>query len=251
MPSHRFLSPRVAVSALLAALALLALGGVCLPAAVAAAPPVAKFHRTPAGSVLLLTGQPATFTSDSTPGSSLSWKIDGVPFGSARSITHTFTEPGFHVVTLKAVLNGQSDVAESIFGVNSALYPVPLQPPVKPAPSLMNPFPTVRLSGLVGRRGARITLLEVTGAPRNARVTVRCSGKGCPFRVRRLAAPKGRVRLSKFPRVLRAKARLRIFVRAPDVIGKYTAFRIRAGKAPVRTDRCLKPGSSTRPSRCT
>jgi hypothetical protein len=197
--------------------------------------------------VVLQTGQAATFISDSTSGSTLSWEIDGVASGSGQSVTHSFADPGFHVVVLEATLNGERDIAVLVFGVNSPLYPLPLEPP---PPSLMKPFPTVRLAGIVLPRGARITLVEVRGAPRNARVTVRCSGRGCPFRTRRRAATTGRVRLSKWPRALAAGARIEVFVRAPGVIGKYTAFRIRAGKRPVRTDRCLKPGASE-PTRCT
>jgi hypothetical protein len=81
-------------------------------------------------------------------------------------------------------------------------------------------------------------------------VTVRCTGKGCPFRSRRLVAETGRVRLSDFKRVLAAGTRIEVFVRAPNVIGRYVAFRIRAAKPPVRADRCLMPGASE-PSRCT
>lgn len=212
-----------------------------------AAPPVAAFHREPGDSVVLQTGQGATFISDSTPGSTLSWEIDGVAFGSGQSVTHSFADPGFHVVVLEAVLNGERDIAVSVFGVNSPLYPLPLEPPPL---QLMNPFPTVRLAGIVLPSGARITLVEVRGAPRVARVTVRCTGRGCPFRTRRRAATTGRVRLSRWPRVLAAGARIEVFVRAPGVIGKYAGFRIRAGKRPVRTDRCLLPGAS-KPTRCT
>ena len=226
---------------------LAALGCVLAPAARAGGAPVAAFHRDPPSSVVLETGQSATFTSDSTPGSALSWEIDGVAFGSGQSVTHAFADPGFHVVVLKATLNGQRDAAVSVFGVNSPLYPVPLE---RPAPKLMSPFPTVRLVGFPVSKGARITLLEVRGAPRIARVTVRCTGTGCPFRSRRRTAKTGRVRMSKWPRVLVAGARIQVFVRAPDVIGKYTSFRIRAGKGPLRVDRCLKPGAS-KPTRCT
>jgi hypothetical protein len=116
-------------------------------------------------------------------------------------------------------------------------------------PALMSPFPTVRLVGLVVPRGARITLVEVRGGPRGARVTVRCTGRGCPFRSKKVVATTGRVRLSDFTHVLRAGARVEVLVRAPGVIGRFVAWRIRAGKAPVRSDRCLMPGASE-PTRC-
>jgi PKD repeat protein len=293
--------------------------------------PTAAFHRDPAGSVLLETGQEATFTSDSvaSPGSTLSWEIDGVAAGSGASVTHSFSTPGAHVVRLVVTqTNGESDDEVSSFRVNAPPVPgfvwilsggqvqlfstsvdaegalaseaweldgdgdfddalgssvaqtfspgdhdvslrvtdsdgvtrtvtrtisVPA-PPAAPAPPvtpprLMNPFPTVRLAGIILARGARITLVEVRGAPIGASVTVRCTGRGCPFRSRRRVADSGRVRLSNFPRVLAAGARIEVLVRAPAVIGKYVGFRIRAGKRPLRTDRCLLPGASE-PTRC-
>jgi PKD repeat protein len=294
----------------------------------------AAFHRDPAASIILETGQQATFISDSSPGSTLSWEIDGVAFGDAESVTTSFTSSGSHVVRLDTVHNGQSDVAVSVFRVNAppvagfvwspsspvagssvqlfstsvdaegavaeaweldgdgdfddaagpsatasfgagdhqvslrvtdgdgvsrvitrtitvAAAPVQATPvqAAPAAPKLMSPFPTVRLVGVVVPRGARITLVEVRGAPRGARVAVRCSGTGCPFRLRRRIAETGRVRMSNFTRVLGAGARIQVYVRAPGVIGKYVGFRIRAGKRPLRADRGLMPGASE-PTRC-
>ena len=228
--------------------------------------PVAAFHRDPDDSVLLQTGDSATFTSDSiaSAGSTLSWEIDGVVVGSGASVTHTFTTSGSHVVHLTVTQpNGKTDDALSSFWVNapptvaaptiapSTSAPAATQLAPAPKPALMSPFPTVRLVGFVVPRGARITLLEVRGAPRGARVNVRCTGRGCPFRLRRRIAETGRVRLSQFPRVLVAGAPIEVFVRAPGVIGKYVSFRIRAGRRPLRTDRCLMPGATTEPTRCT
>jgi PKD repeat protein len=309
--------------------------------------PIAAFHRDPPESVVLVTGQEATFSSDSVASnnSTLSWDVDGDGFddGSGPSVTHSFATSGNQIVRLQVEEpNGEQDVAVSIFRVNAPpvagfvwapsspvaggevqLYstsvdaegplvseawdldgdgefddalgssatasfsagehlvslrvtdsdgvprsvtrtisvaapvvvpspppPTPTPTPAPAKPAFMNPFPTVRLVGIVVPRGARITLVEVRGAPRGARVTVRCTGEGCPFRSRRRVAETGRVRLSRFPRVLAAGARIEVFVRAPNVIGRYVSFRIRAGKRPVRTDRCLMPGASA-PTRCT
>jgi PKD repeat protein len=305
--------------------------------------PIAAFHRDPGASVVLVTGQEATFTSDSVASgtSTLSWDFDGdgdFGDGSGPSVTHSFATSGNQVVQLLVEeANGESDIATSTFRVNAppvagfvwspsspvagsqvelfstsvdaegalaseaweldgdgdfddalgssatasfgagdhqvslrvtdgdgvsrvitrtisvAAVPVPPAAPAVPAapaaPRLMSPFPTVRLVGVVVPRGARITLVEVRGGPRGARVTVRCTGGGCPFRSRRRIAETGRVRLSDFKRVLVAGARIQVFVRAPGVIGKYVGFRIRAGKRPLRTDRCLMPGASE-PTRC-
>jgi hypothetical protein len=247
--SHFTSPPRVAPRARLALLVLVCLGCVCAPATFAADPLVADFHRDPGYSVTLLTGQRATFTSDSTPCSKLSWQVDRVPFGGAPSITRVFSVPGLHTVSLRAALHGESKIASSTFRVSAPLYPLPGGQPTPP-PELMRPFPTVRVVGVAFAHGTRISLLEVRSAPRLACVTVRCSGRGCPFKKRRRGATTGRVRLSRFPHLLRPRARLQIFVRAPGVIGKYTAFRIRAAKRPLRADRCLMPGASTEPTRC-
>jgi PKD repeat protein len=290
--------------------------------------PVAAFHRDPAESVILEIGQEATFISDSTPGSTLSWEIDGAASGGGQSVTRTFAASGLHVVRLEVVQNGVHNVATSTFRVNAPPVPGFVWTPGSPVagsatqlystavdaegplasqaweldgdgdfndafgssatraftagdhdvslrvtdsdgvtrtitrritvaaalitsavPRLMNPFPTVRMAGLIVPRGVRNALVEVRGAPRGARVTVRCTGTGCPFRSRRRIAETGRVRFSAFRRLLVGGARIEVFVRSPGVIGKYVAFRIRAGKRPLRVDRCLMPGASD-PTRC-
>jgi hypothetical protein len=42
---------------------------------------------------------------------------------------------------------------------------------------------------------------------------------------------------------------LKVAVRKPNVIGKFTRFAIRANRAPRRTDSCVYPGRS-RPAPC-
>jgi PKD repeat protein len=216
--------------------------------------PIAAFHRDPANSVVLQTGQEATFTSDSTavPGSVLNWEIDGAPAGNDTSFKRAFSAAGWHVVRLTVTQpNGASDEAVSVFQVAApAITPTTPTPSTTPAgPSLMKPFPIVRLVGVLTARGARITLLEVRNGPVGARVTVRCVGDDCPFKSRRRILENGRVRLSKIG-VLAAGTRLQVLVREPGVIGRFVGFRIRNGKRPLRADRCLMPGASE-PTRCT
>jgi PKD repeat protein len=215
--------------------------------------PIAAFHRDPGNTVVLQTGQEATFTSDSTavPGSVLNWEIDGAPAGNDTSFKRTFSTPGWHVVRLTVNQpNGASDEAVSVFEVvaPAATPPGPAPTPAA-APSLMNPFPIVRLVGVLTAGGARITLLEVRNGPVGAKVTVRCVGDDCPFKSRRRILENGRVRLSKIG-ALPAGTRLQVLVRAPGVIGRFVGFRIRKGKRPLRADRCLMPGASE-PTRCT
>jgi PKD repeat protein len=230
------------------------------------APPVAGFVWTPSSPVAGSEVQLYSTSVDAEGAlASEAWELDGdADFDDAlgSSATASFSA-GDHEVSLRVTdghgvsrtvtrtITVAAAVIEASTTPSAATPPAatPLPAPV-PKPALMSPFPTVRLVGFVVPRGARITLLEVRGAPRGARVTVRCTGRGCPFASRRRIAETGRVRLTKFPRLLVAGARLEVFVRAPGVIGRYVGFRIRAGKRPVRTDRCLMPGASE-PTRCT
>jgi PKD repeat protein len=210
------------------------------------APPRAGFVWTPASPVAGGAVQLYSTSVDAEGAlTSEAWDLDGDgafddAFG--PSVAHTFSAGGYDV-SLR-VTDGDG-VARTITRRITVAAPI-----LPAAPPLMSPFPTVRLVGVVLSKGARITLVEVRGAPRGARVTVRCTGRGCPFSVRRRVAVTGRVRLTNFTRVLRARARIEVFVRAPKVIGRYVSWRIRAGKRPVRTDRCLLPGASE-PTRCT
>jgi hypothetical protein len=121
----------------------------------------------------------------------------------------------------------------------------------------MSPFPVVRITGKVSKKGARIKRLTVR-APYGATVRIRCRGKGCPFRrtSRTLAAagkaktPSKTVRIKRLEhRLLRGGASVKVFVSRQGELGKYTRFLIRKSKPPRRTDLCLEPGA-TEPSEC-
>jgi hypothetical protein len=114
------------------------------------------------------------------------------------------------------------------------------------APRFMRPAPTVRIAGIVTRLGARVTVLSVR-APRGARISLRCTGDGCPRRA--LAVATSLTRLRAFERDLAAGTRLEIRVTRAGYVGKHTLIQIRRGKPPSRVDRCLYPGSSA-PRRC-
>jgi hypothetical protein len=120
--------------------------------------------------------------------------------------------------------------------------------------SRMRPFPVVRIAGRTSRRGAHIRVLSVRAQP-GAYVRVKCLGRSCPFRrfdtligarVRADGAlPRtALVRIRRLEgRLLRAGSVLRVFVSSVDDVGKYTRFRIRGGKPPLRRDRCILPDS--------
>jgi PKD domain len=170
----------------------------------------------------------------------LAWSFGDGGRSSERSPRHTYAARGTYAVTLRATdEHGATAFAGETVTVGQS-RPLRL--------ARMRPFPLVRIAGIVLPNGADVRILSVR-ALRGARVRVRCRGRGCP--VRSLTRPRasGRVRLRRFERRLRAGTRLELFVTQPGRIGKYTRFRIRAGKPPARVDRCLMPGRA-RPIRC-
>lgn len=142
--------------------------------------------------------------------------------------------------------------------------PAPVQPIAQPLPTeqaqapatapattrakRMRPFPTVRISGVLTADGAQISRLAVK-APKRTRITIRCSGKGCPkARVTRQARGKW-IDVPALQTSLRAGIRLTITVSRTGYISKVTTIRIRKAKAPLRSDACRVPGAK-RTSRC-
>jgi hypothetical protein len=86
-------------------------------------------------------------------------------------------------------------------------------------------------------------------APKGAHVVVRCLGESCPFDKRQRTAWFAVVRFHGFNRAVQPGTVLEISVADPDAIGKFTRFKIRDGKPPKRTDRCLD-GEQPEPIRC-
>ena len=104
---------------------------------------------------------------------------------------------------------------------------------------MFKPLPVVRIRGRLTTNGANIQVLSVK-APKGAKITVKCSGKGCP---RRSVAKATKVtRISQFQRVLPAGIKLRISISRSGYISKVTTISIRKGKAPLRSDQCQMPG---------
>ena len=67
---------------------------------------------------------------------------------------------------------------------------------------MFKPLPVVRIRGRLTTNGANIQVLSVK-APKGAKITVKCSGKGCP---RKSVATATKVtRISQFQRVLPAR----------------------------------------------
>jgi hypothetical protein len=94
-------------------------------------------------------------------------------------------------------------------------------------------------------RGGVFLYLIVRGAPRGARVDVRCS-RGC--RHQRLTVRSNVTRVTSFRgRFIPAGAKVEVRVTKAGHIGDYRAFTVAGGKV-TRTDGCLPPGS-TKPRR--
>jgi hypothetical protein len=125
----------------------------------------------------------------------------------------------------------------------------PLQPP-----SLMAPFPVVRIAWAQDRTGITLRLLRVQQTPAGAQVRVRCTGRGCPPRALRrttLSSPRGvePITFRSLQRHLGFGAVLQLFVSKPGQIGKYTRFTVRRGRLPERVDTCLDP-AGVKPLAC-
>jgi len=230
--------------------------------------------RAPSASIAAIpsnpiAGQPVTFFSASTDPDgwikSQSWDLDGDGlFGDSSNVyvQKTFPRAGAYTVRLSVTDDSNVSATSKISVIVADAAPGGLiiersgQPPGSAsALRLMTPFPIVRMSGIVRKRGIKLRLLSVS-APLGAAVTVRCRGRGCPFRHRsRTIKPTkgsgasgrpGVVRLRRLGRrLLRAGAVLKVLVSSPGSVGKYTRFRIRRGRVPLRRDRCLPPATAT------
>jgi Immunoglobulin I-set domain len=207
-------------------------------------PPVASFQWFPSAPHV---GEPVSLVSTSTdatsPITAFAWSLagNGAFNTGAPALSTSFSTPGSHVVMLRVTdANGLSSVlAETI-------------PVTSPAPTLMQPFPVVRIAGSENASGVKISLLTVQ-APVGATVTVTCHGPGCPSKpdylvVASRKSKKGKstagivlIAFRRFERSLRAGVVLEIRVSAHGQIGKYTRFAVRHGKLPARVDMCLSP----------
>jgi hypothetical protein len=226
-----------------------------------AAKPNADFVVTPSAPA---EGLPASYVAVLSSGNrrlSVEWDFDGDLGGiyetQGATVSHAYATPGEKQVSMRVVKDGEvKDVITKTIYVTPRPLSVPAPPPPSPtapqpeapdpaligAPSLMTPFPVVRIAGQLLPWGARVRLLAVTAPPR-AVVTARCRGEGCPLRSLRRRSRAQQVRLRAFERRLVAGVRLEILVRQHGFVGKYTRFRIRDGvRPPLRDDRCLLPG---------
>jgi len=201
-------------------------------------PPTASFKWFPP---VPETGESVSLVSSSTdvasPITAFAWALTSVgAFQNAGSVLSTsFSTPGAHVVRLRVTnAAGLASVATETIDVVGRMTP------------LMQPFPVVRIAGSDDAAGVKLRLLRVQQMPAGARVTVRCKGRGCPFKSAsrlavstKLGVPP--IEMRGFERSLPAGVTLEVLVSKLGEIGKYTRFRVRRGKLPERVDLCLNP----------
>jgi hypothetical protein len=219
--------------------------------------PLASFSFAPSAPIA---NQPVLFTSTSSdPDGTVTsevWDLNGdgnFDNGGGHTALRTFPAAGDYVVGLRAaddtgLVSFDSQTVTVLPGPGTVTTQ-------KAGLRLLSPFPVVRIAGRITRLGTRVRLLRIE-APRGTKVSVRCDGRSCPFKKqvravsvtpRNVAAATVRVR--RLERLILAGVRVRVYVTRSGSIGKYTRFRFRAGKAPVRVDRCVLPGVWS-PSEC-
>jgi PKD repeat protein len=218
--------------------------------------PVASFDYRPG--VPIAEQQVTFFSTSDDPDKNVErvdWDLDGDgSFETAgTSAARAFPAGSFNVSVRVTDTEGSFSIATRTIVV-SAPPPATQAPQISseaPQLRLLNPFPIVRVAGRIGRAGTRFRVLSVN-APQGATVTVKCAGRGCPFKASSRSATASRaIRIRKLEqRLLRSGASIRIYVTKPGVIGKFTRITIRRGKPPRRSDRCLMPDSNTKPVKC-
>jgi PKD repeat protein len=172
------------------------------------------------------------------------WDLDGDgEFDDARGdeVVYTFATAGTKVVRQRATDGaGGTAIGERTLAVTA---------PPKAKPGFLSPSPVVTISGSILSTGMRVKHLTIR-APRGALVAVVCRGKGCGAKQRRKRVKRSTVSFKTYQRFLRAGVKLEISVRKPKTIGDFTRYTIRAGKFPVRTDRCIPAGKQKPAKSC-
>ena len=185
-------------------------------------------------------GEPVLLASVSTDATSpilgYAWDLEhGAGFEAGQPALYTtFSTFAPRVVRLRVTDgNGLSDVAAETISMSA------------PPATVLQPFPLVRIVGILGSSGVMVKLLAVE-AGAGARSTATCKGRGCPVASVSRVVPSatrgvGWVRLRRLERFLRAGVAVEIRVSKAGKIGSYTRFAIRRHRLPTRVDTCLDP----------
>ena len=99
----------------------------------------------------------------------------------------------------------------------------------------------------LGKRATIIIQFDVRDIPSGGKVTMRCKGKGCPFKRKTAKGKRGVAKLGKHFKGAKLKpgTTLEVRVTAPGMVGKVVRYTFRSNrKLPSSTRRCLPPGAS-------
>ena len=101
----------------------------------------------------------------------------------------------------------------------------------------------------VTRTHAKLLALVVHNAPRGARITLSCKGRGCPFkkpRRRTVARELQRITLTRgFKKArLRFGTKLTLAITAAGTVGRTYTYTVKRGELPRKTTVCRAPGES-------
>jgi PKD domain-containing protein len=179
-------------------------------------------------------------------GAALSWSFGDGTGGAGGSVAHAYGAPGVYTVTTTA-----QDAAGNAV---SATRTIQISDPPPPPP----PQPTPRIAGVTlsydfqaFRPFTRLTRIQVKRVPRGSTVRAVCAlkKKKCPGKARKAFTKRnarGTVSLNKrFKGVrLRVGTTLTVRVTKPGFIGAAKILKVRKGKAPQVTDRCMAVGST-------
>jgi len=205
-------------------------------------PATASFTVVPAKPVA---GEQATLTSTSFdpdgPIASQTWDLDGdgaFDDASGDLVRFTWPKEGTYPVALRVT---DSDGVATIGRVNVVVARKPYD--------RFRRDPFIRVVSSPTSTGAHIDLLTVS-APKGAKVSVRCRGRGCPYKSKSTKSKGKRIDLRKLRRGYRAGAVIELRVTKTNTIGKFIRITILDGKRPRRVDLCLQPGRSKPTHQC-
>lgn len=216
-----------------------------------AAPPVNTAGPSVSGSAR--TGNTLTATSGSWSGRvagdppfAFQWQRCSSPGGASCSNVSGATRATYTVGTadvgrfVRVVVEAEGLGRAATTAPDPALGPVPAAAGMVQF-ALLRPFPIVVIAGRLRGTRTRIGDFVVRG-PSRARVSLRCTGRRCPFhRIGAAIGKRKRLRIHRAQRTFRAGQVLEVRVTGTNRIGKYTRIAFRRRRTPRRVDLCLSP----------